>query len=265
MSYSNDAQTISSNIEIHRKEAPDFKTIHPELYNKTEYSIIDRFIAILNQSTHKKTMHILDLACGTGRLTQKFIHSNFRVTGCDLSLDMLNQLRKSISSKKEENLTIFNGTFDDFITKNPNIQFDVISMGAFLHHIPRIKDFLSKIMPSVSKEGYIFILHDPELRKSKQRMVQLIIEKTDSILFQLWYLFFKGKLLPRSKEYGQADIHTTIGIDSDNICEYLKANGFTIIEKKKYFVHKTRVMTLIDSFIFKALPQFYIIAQRNLF
>jgi len=254
---------LNANIAVHKKEADLFKLIHPELFNKTEYEIIDSFILHIKKLSMNNAIEILDVACGTGRLTHAFLSAGFNVTATDLSPDMLKNLSLGIHQDHISLLTTFNGDIDTFISTHTK-KYDAITMGAFLHHVNDIHALFDKLKPLLKEGGFLFITHDPALRMRKFVSLGATLEKIDSIFFQLWYLFFKGRLLPRTKAYADAEIHTRYGIDDDLLCTHLTNNGFNIIEHKKYYVHKTRIISLIDRTICKLLPQFYFIARKQI-
>ena len=87
-------------------------------------------------------------------------------------------------------------------------------------------------------------------------MLYFFLEKFDSVLFQIKYLCFNGKLIPRSKSYGNADIHTKSGIDDLGLLKMFSENDCDVIYHKQYFTHKTKLITFLDKCIFKSLPQF---------
>ena len=82
--------------------------------------------------------HILDLPCGTGRLTQLLISQGFRVTGADVSKAMLARARMKRSTIHRIAVTAFPGVdFEDhdiMRTGYPDDHFDAVICNRLFHH-----------------------------------------------------------------------------------------------------------------------------------
>ena len=58
--------------------------------------------------------NILEIGCGTGRVTLWFAQKGYHITGVDLSCDMLEQLEKKIKPDTNSFLTILHADMSDF-------------------------------------------------------------------------------------------------------------------------------------------------------
>ncbi len=79
-------------------------TILAEFYDKfnssVDYAAIKRFIEeLLKENKIGKTATLLDLACGTGRLTNLFAEDGYDMIGVDLSAEMLSVAREESEKK----------------------------------------------------------------------------------------------------------------------------------------------------------------------
>jgi 2-polyprenyl-3-methyl-5-hydroxy-6-metoxy-1,4-benzoquinol methylase len=252
-----------ANIQIHAREARDFKALHPELFNQTEYDFLKEFerrIALMHASTGQTTL--LDLACGTGRLTHFFAEKGYAITACDLSSDMLEKLRSQLDPRAHDTVRLVNSDVDRFLAAD-QARYDGIVMGAFLHHVLDVKGFLARALTRVMPGGLCLIIHDPARRKKPLIPLGYLIEKFDSVLFQIKYLWKNHAFVPRSQHYRCADVHTFYGIDDAELAAWLDTQGFSIIKHARYYVHKTRLVTFLDKYLLRLLPQFVIIAEKR--
>ncbi len=251
------------NRDLHSKEAEVFDLIHPELYSKRELSLINAVIAKIGTERDFSSLKVLDVASGTGRLSIPFIREGALLYGCDISLDMLDSFKRKVKRLLPGGAKVFfiNLPIGEFLEDN-NGKFDIIVMGAFLHHVTDPMKFIFDIADRVEDGGYIFILRDPPQRR-KSILLNRIFEKADSFLFQVKYFIKHRHLMPRFKSYGDVDIHTRYGIDDDAIVKILRRRGFDIVFHKKYYSHKTAIMTFLDEKFFRILPQFSVFAKKK--
>lgn len=75
---------------------------------------------------------ILELCCGSGRITLPLLKAGFRITAVDLSEDMLSNMRKTLDSNKRyskvrDNLSIVNGDMTKLCLKD---KYNLIIIGA---------------------------------------------------------------------------------------------------------------------------------------
>lgn len=256
-------ENIQANIEIHTQEARDFESLHPELFNATEYALLEDFESQLARvRDEQRPVKMLDLACGTGRLTQFFLAKGHSLTACDLSTHMLERLRRQLDGGAHDNLRIVASDVDIFLASDTTL-YDALVMGAFLHHVPNINEFLARALTHVAPGGLCLIIHDPALRRKPLIPFGYVLEKIDSSLFQIKYWWQNRAFIPRSSSYSTADVHTSSGIDDFALVEWIKNHDFSIIRHARYFVHKTACITFLDRYVFRLLPQFVIIAQKK--
>jgi 2-polyprenyl-3-methyl-5-hydroxy-6-metoxy-1,4-benzoquinol methylase len=254
-------ERIRANLKVHEHEARDFDAMHPELFSKVENETIREVIKEIKQRTsYKPSVDVLDIACGSGRLSLPFLENDFSVTACDLSPDMLAVFQKKLDKRSQGKLNIINSDINSFLEHN-RTTFDCVVIGAFLHHIENIEDFLKKILAFLKPNGFLFIVHEPALRQSNQHGWGYVLEKIDSVLFQIKYLFTRFKVLPRVKEYGSSEIHTRNGINDIKLLAWFEEFGFHIVKYKRYYSHKVPFITFLDRTFFHFLPQFFILAQ----
>ena len=98
-----------SNMEVTESEIYDdyFATFYHKFCDKTKYDL-EAYIDIA-YSFNKKDVNILELACGTGRITLPLLERGFKVTAIDLSESMLNILKlqaQKLPRRINKNMTL---------------------------------------------------------------------------------------------------------------------------------------------------------------
>jgi len=102
----------------------------------------------------KQGMHVLDIGCGTGNFSIKLAGMGCRVTGIDISDEMLEIARKKV---KEQNLDIRFFNMDTYKLQFDNEYFDAaFSMAAF-EFIKEPEKAIDEIFRVVKKGGQVLI------------------------------------------------------------------------------------------------------------
>lgn len=98
----------------------------------------------------------LDIACGDGELSNKFLSKKFKnVYGVDISKDLIDKAR----SGKSKNCNFIVGDIDNFVQENikKKTKYDSIYLLAILEHIQWPSVFLSEVSKLVKKGGHVVI------------------------------------------------------------------------------------------------------------
>ena len=132
---------------------------------------------------------ILELACGTGRISCALAKDNKSITGLDLSERMLEQARKK-SAQMNLNIDWHLGTMTNF---NLNKKFDAIFVGYnSVHHIltnQDFKNFLECVKAHLKPDGrFLFDIFNPSLaflnrQKIRSKMDNFIDPLTKEQIF----------------------------------------------------------------------------------
>lgn len=129
-------------------------------YDKTAkeyYKIVTEFEVLpeLEMFTNiiKKNGTILDLGCGPGQHAKCFFKKGFKVTGIDLSSEMIKIAKKEVPKVQFEVMDILNLKF------NHEIKFDGIWASASLIHIHKeeVKKVLEELKKLLKKTGVLYI------------------------------------------------------------------------------------------------------------
>ena len=111
------------------------------------------------QLPRDSSCHILDLGCGTGLELQEYflVNPSAKVTGIDLSLGMLSELRRKL---KDKDITLIHGSYFD-VSFGESVFFDAAVSVESLHHFTKQeKIHLYSKLHTALKDGGYFILTD---------------------------------------------------------------------------------------------------------
>ena len=78
----------------------DYSLLYDVIYSKKNYKAETKFISQIIKKFHSPNVNILDIGCGTGEHTLELLKRGYRVTGIDLSNEMLKIAKKKITIKK---------------------------------------------------------------------------------------------------------------------------------------------------------------------
>ena len=117
--------------------------------------------------------HLLELACGSGRLLLPLARAGFRVTGLDYSAEMLKLARQHVSQESQavqERVQLHQGDMRDF-DLTPNTQFDLIfvALNSFQHLLnqPDQLACLQNIRRQLAPAGlFIVDVYNPEEKEN---------------------------------------------------------------------------------------------------
>jgi ubiquinone/menaquinone biosynthesis C-methylase UbiE len=139
---------------------------HPEI-NVEEITRLKRFLTSILPVYKSNKLHIVDIGCGTGYLTQivlEICQSSNRISPYLLCLepskDMLSICKRRL--KDYSNVIFIAGNIDELISRTLyNQHFDIVLTSSLLHHIPNIYMFGKKVPRLLSPNGHWLMLHEP--------------------------------------------------------------------------------------------------------
>lgn len=158
----------------------DFAYFYDKLMYDLDYEKIYKFIKKLLGKNSLEPKLILEMACGTGGLTEKLAR-DYKVHAFDLSDDMLSVCQNKIRSK---NLKLFKQNMAGFSA--PSTYDAIISVGDSLNYLTDVKDFEAAIKSAYAhlKEDGIFIF-DLNTEYKFKNIPPVTVDEVDDVLY-IW-------------------------------------------------------------------------------
>lgn len=165
----------------------DFAYFYDKLMYDLDYEKIYKFIKELLGKKSLEAELVLEMACGTGGLTEK-ITRDYKVHAFDLSDDMLSVCENKIRSK---NLKLFKQNMAGFSA--PASYDAIFSVGDSLNYVTDVKDFEAAIKSSYNhlKEGGIFIF-DLNTEYKFKNIPPVTVDEVEDVLY-IWENIYDEK------------------------------------------------------------------------
>jgi ubiquinone/menaquinone biosynthesis C-methylase UbiE len=107
---------------------------------------------------------LLDMPCGTGRITEHLLNLGYKVSGADISRDMIELGRAKL--EKYANFAGFH-VVDAEDTKLPAASFDCVTSIRLMGHLPRdVKVRILKEMSRISREYLVIAFYETNFLRS---------------------------------------------------------------------------------------------------
>ncbi|MFR2891846.1 class I SAM-dependent DNA methyltransferase [Peptoniphilus grossensis] len=158
----------------------DFAYFYDKLMYDLDYEKIYKFIKDLLGKKSLEPKLILEMACGTGGLTEKLAR-DYKLHAFDLSDDMLSVCENKIRSK---NLKLFKQNMAGFSA--PSTYDAIISVGDSLNYVTDERDFEAAIKSTYAhlKEDGIFIF-DLNTEYKFKNIPPVTVDEVDDVLY-IW-------------------------------------------------------------------------------
>lgn len=158
----------------------DFAYFYDKLMYDLDYEKIYKFIKELLGKKSLEPKLILEMACGTGGLTEKLAR-DYKLHAFDLSDDMLSVCQNKIRSR---NLRLFKQNMAGFSA--PSTYDAIISVGDSLNYLTDVRDFEAAIKSAYAylKEDGIFIF-DLNTEYKFKNIPPVTVDEVDDVLY-IW-------------------------------------------------------------------------------
>jgi ubiquinone/menaquinone biosynthesis C-methylase UbiE len=197
-----------ANVAVHRFEAEYYELLHPEVYNKQEQIRINSTLKMVDKLIAGNQKKALDFGAGTGNLTGKLLHMDYKVTAIDISAEMCAILKKRYQTCLEaKKLIVINSPIEDVSFDRD--EFDLITCYSVLHHLPDYVDAIQRLSVFLKKGGVMYLDHEasPFYWESESHsvahLVKLIYFHSNPLLNALYFQII-GVKIP-SLDYNLSD------------------------------------------------------------
>lgn len=247
---------LSDNLRLHRTTARVYDTVHPHMRNSFEQRLqvkdIRRMVHAFAAGAPRR---VLDLGCGTGNLTVRFLEAGASVDAVDISTEMLAVLRSKL-----ERVPAWRGRYhvhprdvEGFLASDAG-EFEIVSMSSVAHHLADYLETLEALARRIAPGGFLYLVHEPVHRTELTnhalalRRVWSIVPRgldrllrhtrMDSSLHREW----------QAQDTTFADFHYhRDGISVAEISQRLAPQGFGLTEASRYNAHETSLVSWLDN------------------
>ncbi len=252
----NIADTIrSSNIEVHNREAAIYDAIHPEIFGLFEQRKITRDLDLIASIMPTRSpVRVLDIGCGTGNLTIKYLKRGYKVKAVDISPEMIGILCSKLNPAESSYVELVVSDVEDIVASTQTYgTWDVISFSSVLHHLPDYKIVLAHAVRQLPPGGVLYICHEPlrqpnSKRGLASRLACKILNGVDTLYIYARKLlvYSRQSLLARTLfkriDYRWSDYHSRLGIDAQEILRRLEHAGARTL---LYLTYRSRYSSLL--------------------
>ena len=256
-------KVLEENRRVHALENQLYLSRHPEQTNFFQNYIAEKTLdkVCCDLDANAK---ILDLGCGTGYLFLRFLQRGFDVTGLDLSSEMIQVLKNSISESEKNRAHLAVGDAEEFFEKNQE-EFDLVVFSAVLHHLFDYEIVLKKACQGLKSGTKIMIFFEP-LKQSVASSISYALHRGLSWIDEKSYrLEMRVRNIPLLEdEYHHSDYQRQFGgIDPRGIEKVLREENCSILNIEKYCARRFGINAWLANRILKTQNTFNILAVRN--
>jgi len=255
---------LEENRRIHALENHLYLSRHPEQTNFYQRRLLRETIKTLGRCLGNPNAEILELGCGTGYLYLRLLARGYRMTGVDLSKDMIRVLEREIPVEQKNRSRLLVMDAVEFVEQDKN-QYDAVALSALLHHL---YDYESAILAYCAKlrPGGLFQIFFEPLKQQIDDPARYAVHKKLAGLDESIYLWdMKRQKIPLFQDnYEYSDYQRQFGgIDPDRVANILKTCGMETLEVKKYCARRYGLSAWIANELLGTVNTFNLLARKN--
>ena len=233
-----------ANVSVHQHEAQYYELLHPEVYSKQEQRRIAAKLEMMNKLVTDNQKNALDVGAGTGNLTGKLLHMDYKVTAVDISAEMCAILQTKYNAYlKNSKLTIINAPIENLAFGSD--EFDLITCYSVLHHLPDYVTALKSLSVLLKKGGVIYIDHEvsPFYWKTEPSNLANFIKNIyfhSNPIFNSFYFQIIGLKVP-TIDYSLSDYwhKKEHALDHKNIEQIFQKENYEFSKRTDYYQNST--------------------------
>ena len=256
-------RVIEGNKRVHKLEGKSYLDRHPEQTNFYQSRILRKTIDQICSLVDSTRGDILELGCGTGYLYLEFLKRGHKITGVDLSADMIKVLKGRISKECMEQSRLVVSDVETFADTDDN-KYSAIILSALLHHLydfeSVIKMYCDRLIP-----GGVFLIFFEPLKQNIKSAIRYTMHKTLANIDEGFYRCKMARcgISILEEHYHDADYQRQFGgIDPYKLSDLFTDEGFKILEVEKYCARRYGLNSFLATCLFKTQNTFNLLAQK---
>ena len=255
---------LAENRRIHALESGLYLQRHPEQTNFFQTGILSKSLDRLCAESGNRESNILDLGCGTGYLTLPLLARGHRITGVDLSNDMLDVLRQRIPESAKNQATLKVMGVEDFVETKTE-PYDAIVLSALLHHLYDYESTVRKICGKLSSGGRLLIFFEPlkqDIASSLRFTLHKALARLDESIYRLDMQLSNVPLF--EEDYELSDYQRRFGgIDPKRLLEVLRSQDMEVIDLEKYCSRRYGLPAFFANHLLSTENTFNLLAKKK--
>lgn len=205
-----------------------FAQFYDKLTENVEYKVRADYVSDFFSSYEGEVKTVLDLACGTGNISYYLSERGYKITGLDLSEDMLSVA----SSKNIEGLLLLKGDMKNFyLPQKYDCCICLLDSINHLENIQEVEACFECVYKSLN-EGGLFIFDVNTINKHKNILAgnTFVFDEDD------FYLVWDNEGIDNSKVRILLDLFVYNGMSYDRYSEEFVETAYNIEELKKALI-----------------------------
>jgi|GEM_PF-388934 len=255
---------LAENRRVHALEGGLYLERHPEQTNFFQTGILKKSIHRLTAELGDKESRVLDLGCGTGYLYLPLLARGCRMTGVDLSPEMVQGLKKKIprATASRSSLTVM--AVEAFVETDVET-YDAVVMSALLHHLYDYQSLIQKVCRKLPPGGLFWVFFEPLKQEITSPFRYLLHKGTARLDETVYQLEMKVRKIPLFEEaYDLSDYQRRFGgIDPNRMMETLHSEGMQIIDLEKYCSRRYAFPAFFATRLLGAQNTFNLLAKKR--
>lgn len=257
-------KVLEENRRVHAREDRLYLDRHPEQTNFFQKRILGAAVERVASALQPGKSRVLDLGCGSGYLTLQFLLRGFRVTGVDLSPQMIHALEEKLPSSGHASPRLVVSDVEDFVDGDSE-QYEAIVLSALLHHLYDYETVIKKICSRLASGGLLLIFFEP-LKQKIGSPLRFTLHRWVAALDEAWYRWeMKARKIPLfEEEYELSDYQRRFGgIDPDRVIGLLQSENLEVLQVEKYCARRNGLSALIATRLLNTQNTFNLLARKR--
>jgi len=227
---------LEENRRVHALEDKLYLKRHPEQTNFFQTRILERTVDGICSRLKNPDAHILDLGCGTGYLFLRLLERGYRVTGLDLSEEMIRVLDQDIPEESRPRARLVVSEVEEFARRDRGEDYDAVLLSALLHHLFDYESVVRKYCEKLKPGGLFLVFFEPlkqEIVSPFRYALHKSLARLDESIYRLEMKCWNISLF--EEDYHLSDYQRQFGgIDLVPLEEMLRGSDMEILKIEKY-------------------------------